>query len=125
MALSEAEQELLAKLEASLSAEDPKLASKFARAPSRRVHPKRATLGVLGLLIGITLLVVGLYTGYIWVSVGGFVLMLVAAVFFLSAWQGPSVGPSSAKLKTGPAAPARPAFMDRLEQRWQDRLNGN
>jgi uncharacterized membrane protein YphA (DoxX/SURF4 family) len=123
MALSEAEQELLAKLEASLSAEDPKLASKFARAPQRRVHPKRATLGVLGLLIGVALLVVGLSTT-VWISVAGFVLMLVAAVFFLSAWQRPFGGGSPAGLKAAPSAPARAAFMDRLEQRWNDRLNG-
>jgi uncharacterized membrane protein len=119
MALSEAEQELLAKLEASLSAEDPKLAHKLAHAPARRIHPKQATLGVVAFLIGIVMLVIGIST-IVWVSIGGFVVMLAGAIVFLKAWQTPPGGaPAAAKA----AAPSSgPDFMSRLEQRWQDRL---
>jgi hypothetical protein len=114
----------LAKLEASLAAEDPRLAHKLANAPSRRVHPRRATLGVVGILVGIALLVVGLSTT-VWLSVAGFVVMLAATVFFLTAWRPPKAGPAVAKPGPAPVDPERPAFMDRLEQRWHDRMNPN
>jgi len=118
VALSEAEQELLAKLEASLAAEDPKLAQRLTRPPVRRLHPKRATFGIVGGLIGIALLVVGLST-QIWLSLVGFVVMLAATIFFLSAWRS---SPSDAS-PTPTAQPRRPDFMSRLEQRWQERQN--
>ncbi|MDR1807280.1 MAG: DUF3040 domain-containing protein [Propionibacteriaceae bacterium] len=120
MALSEAEQELLARLEASLAAEDPKLAQKLAEAPVRRVHPRRATLGVVGILVGITLLVLGLSVS-VWLSVVGFVLMLAATIFFISAWRTPAGGAPA--IKIGPAGETPSDFMSRLEQRWKERMD--
>jgi protein-S-isoprenylcysteine O-methyltransferase Ste14 len=120
MALSEAEQELLAKLEASLAADDPKLAQRLTHPPVRRLHPKRASLGVLGGLIGIALLVAGLST-QIWLSLIGFVVMLAATIFFLTAWRTPSSEPPAAPSSPSPPRPARPDFMARLEQRWKER----
>ena len=118
MALSEAEQELLAKLEASLAADDPKLVQRLTRPPARRLHPKRATFGIVGGLVGMTLLVVGLST-QIWLSLVGFVVMLAATVFFLTAWRAaPSDAPPAPT-----AQPRRSDFMSRLEQRWQERQN--
>jgi protein-S-isoprenylcysteine O-methyltransferase Ste14 len=125
MALSKAEQELLAQLESSLAAEDPKLAQKLASAPIRRVHPRRATLGVVGLLLGIAALVAGMMIGNavgIGLAVIGFIIMLAAAVFFLTAWQARPESPSAPRKGPPPTAPAAPAdFMSRLEQRWRER----
>jgi len=117
MALSEAEQELLARLEASLAAEDPKLAQKLAHPPERRLHPRRATLAVIGTLIGLALLVIGLST-YIWLSVVGFIAMLVSAIGFFTAWQAPTVGSAPVQATS---AKAQADFMSRLERRWKDR----
>ncbi|MDR0991000.1 MAG: DUF3040 domain-containing protein [Propionibacteriaceae bacterium] len=123
MALSEAEQELLAKLEASLTAEDPKLAQKLAEPPARRVHPQRATIGVIGALVGIALIVIGLSIALIWLSVAGFVVMLVATIFFLTAWRPNPGGSGRPATRVGSPPPASPDFMSRLEQRWRQRQN--
>ena len=72
MALSEEEQRLLDQLEASLRADDPKLAQKLASPAPRVVHQRRATLAGLGFVVGIVLLLIGLQTAWV-VSVVGFV----------------------------------------------------
>ncbi|MDR1264530.1 MAG: DUF3040 domain-containing protein [Propionibacteriaceae bacterium] len=124
MALSDAEQELLAKLEATLAADDPKLAQKLAQAPAARgLHPRRATLGVLGLLLGLTSLVVGLSTSLIWISVLGFALMLAATVFFITAWRPKDPSPQTGQSRPTDPKDADSDLMTRLEQRWKDRLN--
>jgi protein-S-isoprenylcysteine O-methyltransferase Ste14 len=125
MALSKAEQELLAQLESSLAAEDPKLAQKLASPPPlRRVHPRRATLGVVGVLVGVAVLIAGMTIGRslgIAIGVAGFIVMLAATYFFLTAWQS-HPGSGSGPRPTSPAAsPSSSDFMARLEQRWRER----
>jgi protein-S-isoprenylcysteine O-methyltransferase Ste14 len=125
MALSKAEQELLAQLESSLAAEDPKLAQKLASVPAvRRIHPRRATLGVVGALLGVVLLVAGMMIGGaagIAAAVAGFVVMLGATVFFLTAWQAKAEPGAAARRPRTPPPAAPPDFMARLEQRWRER----
>ncbi|MDR0416776.1 MAG: DUF3040 domain-containing protein [Propionibacteriaceae bacterium] len=125
MALSKAEQELLAQLESSLAAEDPKLAQKLASGPPvRRVHPRRATLSVVGALAGVVLLIVGMMVDTavgIVAAVLGFIIMLAATVFLFTAWQTkPEAGPAGQPARP-PTAPGSPDFMARLEQRWRER----
>jgi len=117
VALSEAEQELLAKLEESLARDDPKLVHRLTNPPVRRLHPKRASLGVLGGLVGIALLVIGLST-QIWLSLAGFVIMLAATIFFMTAWR---TTPGETPVARPAPTPQRPDFMARLEQRWKER----
>ncbi|MDR1450124.1 MAG: DUF3040 domain-containing protein [Propionibacteriaceae bacterium] len=124
MALSKAEQELLAQLESSLAAEDPKLAQKLASGPPvRRLHPRRATFSVVGALAGVVCLVMGMMIGRtvgIAIAVAGFVVMLAATVFLLTAWQAkPEPNPGSGRRQ--PSPPPTPDFMTRLERRWQER----
>lgn len=114
MALTEAERKLLDELEATLTAQDPKLASKFTQAP-RRVHPWRVIVGALGFLAGVVALVAGMSTHWS-ISVIGFVVMLASAFLLVTSWQG---GPGRMR----PASPPAPGedFLSRLEKRWQDR----
>jgi uncharacterized membrane protein YphA (DoxX/SURF4 family) len=88
MALSEREQRLLEQMEAALAAEDPDLAEQL------RGHRHHARLrwgaSMVGFVVGVLALVVGLQLAP-WVSVTGFVLMLVSAV--VAVWsRGPGVG---------------------------------
>ena len=83
MALSEEEQRLLAQLEASLAAEDPKLAQTLgSHNTPRQMHGRRAALAGVLFVIGLVLLVVGLQT--IWpLSVVGFIAMFAATIVAL------------------------------------------
>ncbi|MDR0285955.1 MAG: DUF3040 domain-containing protein [Propionibacteriaceae bacterium] len=122
MALTEAEQKLLAELEATLTAQDPKLASKLTQ-PHRRVHPSQAIGGVLGFLVGMAALVVGIGMGaFWWISIVGFVVMLASVILVMSAWNGlPGQGKTSpAAVPQAPKAPVE-SMMDKLERRWRDR----
>lgn len=122
MALSEEEQRLLAQLEASLTADDPKLAQTLgSHHTPRQIHGRRATLAGVLFLIGLVGLVVGLQTVWI-ISVVGFLAMFAATIIALGSWQ----------KVTDPAAQPRPTtkstsepFMGRMEDRWRRRQDGD
>jgi len=117
MALTDAERKLLDELEATLTAQDPKLASKLSQ-PHRKVHPAKVIVAVIGFLVGMIALVAGLSAAW-WISVIGFVVMLASAIVVLSSW---SSTPGEPKSAPGPVAPPpNEDFMTRLEKRWQDR----
>lgn len=127
MALSAEEQKLLAQMEAALAAEDPKLVNTFRGTTVRRVHRRRATLAGIGFFVGLGLLVAGLAT-WAWVSVVGFVVMVVSAVAAIYAWQHVSNAPrdDAEAQPTGPTPkPAgyqsNQSFMDKMEERWRRR----
>ncbi|GAA2181930.1 hypothetical protein GCM10009785_19010 [Brooklawnia cerclae] len=122
MALSEEEQKLLAQLEASLAAEDPKLAQTLgSRNTPRQIHGRRATLAGLVFLLGLVLLVAGMQT--VWVlSVLGFVLMFTATIVALGSWR----KVTDAQTATRPQAkPSSEPFMGRMEDRWRRRQEGD
>jgi len=115
MALTDAERKLLDELEATLTAQDPKLASKFSQ-PHRRVHPAKAVGGVVGFLIGLIALIAGM-SSYWWVSVAGFIVMLISAIVVMSSWSKTPGGDTSSSTMPPPSE----SMMTRLEKRWQDR----
>lgn len=121
MALSEEEQRLLAQLEASLAADDPKLAQTLgSHATPRQIHGRRATLSGLLFLVGLILLVVGLQTLWL-LSVAGFLAMFIATIVALGSWRkatDPSVQPGHT-----PRSSSEP-FMGRMEDRWRRRQDG-
>lgn len=134
MPLSEHEQRLLEQMERALYAEDPKLASTL-RGADLRSHQRRSlVLGALGLLIGLGLLLAGVTIGWP-LGVLGFLVMLASAWWMLSAWRG-SAAPSGTATTPGnprtPSGSARSAHpkgsrpvMDRFEERWRRRREGN
>ncbi|MGO4956432.1 DUF3040 domain-containing protein [Luteococcus sp. Sow4_B9] len=80
MALSEQEQRLLDQLEASLTADDPALASTLrGETPQTPARPRRAGGLVLGFVVGLVGLVGGVQVHPV-VSLLGFVVMLISAV---------------------------------------------
>lgn len=83
MALSDEEQRLLAQLEKSLADDDPQLAHLMrGTRPRPQRNPKHVVAGVLGFVIGLTLLVLGMQTHWS-VSVVGFVIMAASAAIGL------------------------------------------
>lgn len=122
MALSEEERKLLAQLEASLAAEDPKLAQTLgSRNTSRQIHARWAMLAGLVFLLGLVLLIVGMQT--VWVlSVLGFVLMFTATIVALGSWRKATETRSTHRPQPKPSSEP---FMGRMEDRWRRRQEGD
>jgi Protein of unknown function (DUF3040) len=123
--LSEHEQRQLEQIEQALYADYPRFASAV-RASDPRVHYKRRVIeAALGFLLGVGMLVAGVVTKFIWVGVGGFVVMLVCSMWALSSYRhmtGVAAGKSSARPKERRASrSAGTGMMERLEERWRRR----
>ena len=127
MALSDQERKLLEQLEASLMADDPKLADTLSGNAEIRVHRRRAALAGLGFLLGIVILLGGVQL-HPAVSVVGFLVMLAAALVGISSWR--RVGdddPDRLRPQQGgprPTTDHASDFMERLEERWRRRQDG-
>ena len=111
MALSEKEQELLAQMEAALTAEDPKLASTLRGKTPNAVHRRRAALAAIGFIAGVAILIVGMSVSWM-VSVLGFVLMLVSTMSALASWG------RATSTRTHRTSDAQD-FLHRLEEQWR------
>jgi hypothetical protein len=130
---------MLEQIEQALYAEDPKFAHAV-RSTNPQVHYKRRIVkAALGFVLGVGALMTGLVMNAgsvtIVVSVTGFLLMVVCCVWALTSWKRMTgVGTESAAPQG--AAPAsgghqgrrrersRPGFMERMEERWRRRNEG-
>ena len=123
MPLSEEEARLLHQLEQSLAAEDPDFASTL-RGSKFLAHNRRvAILAVLGFLAGIALLLGGAVAAMTPVGVLGFVVMLGSAYVFVTVWRR-GIGQAEDDRDEAPQKPTG-SFVDRLEERWQRRQDGD
>ncbi|MEU5592209.1 DUF3040 domain-containing protein [Streptomyces sp. NPDC020298] len=123
MPLSEHEQRMLEQMERALYAEDPKFASALEASGLRTYTRRRVYQAVAGFLVGIALLMAGMITQQIWVSVVGFLVMLGCAVLAVTGWR---KAPKPGEQPTGAPHARRQgrqkrSMMDRIEQRWQRR----
>ena len=128
MPLSEHEPRLFEQIERSL-AEDPKFASAV-RASDPRFHARRRILVAAVLLVGgMALLVYGVMANLTLLGVAGFVVMLGSVVFGMQAYRrGQSTdlrvvdGTATRRTRSGGR---RGGFIDRLEDRWRRRPEGD
>jgi hypothetical protein len=120
--LSEHEQRLLDQIERALYAEDPKFASTV-RSTDLRSHLRRRIKRMAVLLaIGFALFVAGIFTEPA-VSIGGFVVMVVAGTFLARSWLKLSGRTSdSTRLHLDrPHLKREGGWKARFEERWQRR----
>jgi hypothetical protein len=141
--LSEHEQRQLDQIERALYAEDPKFAQAV-RAKDPRVHYKRRVIeAAVGFVLGVGLLMAGVVAKNTWIGVAGFVVMLACSMWALTSWRhiagvatsrtNPTPerhAPRAPRASRAPRAarPARPSgsrFMERLEERWRRRQEGD
>jgi len=150
--LSEHEQRQLEQIEQSLYADYPKLAQAV-RAKDPRIHYKRRVVqAAIGFLLGVGLLLAGVVSKVIFIGVGGFVVMLACAMWALTSWRhmggvatgraaslsgSPSPSPSPSPSGTRGQRQGRKSrkdrrgrasgtgFMERLEERWRRRQEGD
>ncbi|MFT3887279.1 MAG: DUF3040 domain-containing protein [Arachnia sp.] len=127
MALSEQERKLLEQLEASLMAEDPKLAETLSGNAELRVHRRRAALAGLGFVVGIVVLLGGVQF-HPAISVVGFLVMLASALIGISSWRRVGDEGSGVTRRRSPEPrPTNPGteFMERLDEQWRRRHEGD
>ncbi len=128
MPLSEHEQKLLEQMEQALYADDPKFATNI-RTAGGSASRGRAALGVLAVLAGLGLLIAGVAVTPA-LGVVGFAIMLVGAVITYSAFTTRAVitesveGDTEVPIQKMPKAPKSSGFMDRMEDRWRKRTEG-
>ncbi len=130
--LSEHEQRQLEQIEQALYAEHPRLA-RVMRARDPKVHYRRRVLQAsVGFLIGAAALVAGLFLKYDWLSVAGFVVMLLSGVWAIASYRRMAATVvterkrgRSRRSKRSARQPASSGLMERLEERWRRRQEGN
>ncbi|MFY9326224.1 MAG: DUF3040 domain-containing protein [Candidatus Nanopelagicales bacterium] len=124
MALSDREQKLLEQMEQALYAEDPRFATslkkpaRIAIAPGERRH---LLTGTLALVIAIGLVIGSVATKLVLLGILGFVFLLIGLFMLIRGLQAP-VAAVTPKPRKGPGAGD---FMRRMEQRWQQRREGD
>jgi hypothetical protein len=121
--LSEHEQRLLDQIEQALYAEDPKFASSV-RSARRHSHARRSIiLAVTGVVAGLAMVLVGLVTNLIVLSVVGFVLVVGAVAFGAQVLRNrvaPSAGPGPSSNKAPRPTGLRTRMEDRLRRRFDE-----
>lgn len=130
MPLSEHEQRLLEQMEKALYAEDPKFATSLR---STGVASRgRAALGVLVVLAGLGILLTGMALPLAMLGVVGFGVMLAGAVLTYFAFTRGSATPVEGAASDTPPAPGSApqpprssGFMDKMEERWRKRAEGD
>lgn len=142
MPLSDHEQRLLEQIEQALYDEDPKFARLYRATDVRSHYRGRVVRAVLGVLAGIAMLLAGVITQLIPLGVGGFVVMLAGATYGIASWQrmtGHRIVTASDRPKLrrrggrdhghrehrNPDLGGRRSLVQRLEERWQRRQDGN
>ena len=124
MPLSEHEQRLLEQMERALYAEDPKFASSLRSAGPRPGSRRKAAVGVLTALVGVALLITGAATSIVVVGVVGFLAMLLGTFLVITTLRAQPEAASAPSAKPAPK-PQKAGFMDRVEERFRKRRDGD
>ena len=125
MPLSEQEQRLLDEMERHLMSNDTDVVS----APTRALSYRNIVLGSILVLAGLGALVagvsIGFNTGFLGIAVGvvGFLLMVGGVVFAVTPTRGAASPMPTASAPRAPRATGS-SFMDRMNDRWDRRHEG-
>ncbi|WIB78876.1 DUF3040 domain-containing protein [Curtobacterium sp. MCPF17_002] len=128
MPLSEQEQRLLEEMERSLYQNDSDFVARVTRRQGRPTYTS-ITLGVLGALAGVAIVIVGLVLRQPLIGILGFVVMLAGVLFALRPGmrapkaKAPRAGAPSSGGASRPTAGGSNggSFMDRMNDRWDKR----
>jgi hypothetical protein len=135
--LSEHEQRQLEQIEQALYREDPKF-GRLVRSSDPRVHYKRKLAqALIGMLIGAGILAAGLVTRHVYLEAAGAAIVLLSLLWALISWRRhlARVRPARDRARmsaqqrpagrSGPALGWRARMMERMEERWRRRQEGN
>jgi hypothetical protein len=124
MPLSEHEQRLLDEIEQALYAEDPKFVSAVRSARSRSRTRRSIVICALGVLAGLGLVLVGLLTKLVVLSVVGFVLIVAACGYLVQTLHGHTLTPVPTQHpRQQSKAPRQAGLRSRMEERLRRRFD--
>ncbi len=143
MPLSEHEQRQLEQIEQALYADHPRLAKKM-RAKDPKIHYRRRVIqAAIGFVIGVGGVAAGFILKYSWLEAAGFAVMLACSAWAVSSYRRMSGivlerqrGKDRSamdrggrrrqpKNQRGPKPTASSGLMERIEERWRRRQEGN
>jgi hypothetical protein len=132
--LSEHEQRQLEQIEQALYREDPKF-GRLVRSSDPRVHYKRKLVqALIGILIGVGSLAAGVVTHRVYLDAAGAAIMALSLVWAIVSWRRhvARVRPARTEISQPRAAGPgrsrqgwRARLMERLEERWRRRQEGD
>jgi hypothetical protein len=131
--LSEHEQRQLEQIEQALYREDPKF-GRFVRSSDPRVHYKRKMFqSLVGVLVGAGLVAAGVVTSHhVYFEAAGAVVLVVSLVWGTINWRQHLARTQKARTRAKKredrrrnAHPARGGLMERFEERWRRRQEGD
>jgi Protein of unknown function (DUF3040) len=126
--LSEHEQRQLEQIEQALYAEHPRLARAM-RAKDPKVHYRRRVIqAAIGFVLGVAAVAAGFYLKYNWLAAVGFAIMIVSSIWAMASYRriaGLTVDRRKRRDRRSAKAAANSGLMDRIEERWRRRQEGN
>lgn len=124
MPLSEHEQRLLEEMERSLYQNDADFVAKVGGGGGKPSY-RSVVLGILLGVIGVAGLLVGVFVQIAIIGIAGFVIMLAGVLLAIApSRRGPQPPPEAAAGNAQRAKAAQPGFMDKLNERWDKRQDG-
>jgi len=123
MPLSEHEQRLLEEMERSLYQNDADFVAKVGGKRARPAY-RSIVLGILLAVVGVGVLVVGVYFQQPLVGILGFVVMFVGVLVAIAPGKRVAVEPGASDPKRAKARGGQSGFMDRMNDRWEKRNDG-
>ncbi len=123
MPLSEHEQRLLEEMERSLYQNDADFVAKVGGKRARPAY-RSIVLGVLIAVVGIAVLVTGVFVQQPVVGILGFVVMFAGVLLAIAPGKRVAVDPDAPTPTRGKAARNSAGFMDRMNDRWDKRQDG-
>ena len=126
MPLSEHEQRLLDEMERSLYQNDADFVAKVGGARGRPTY-RAVVLGILLAVVGIGVLLTGVFTQIVLVGILGFVLMLAGVLVAITPGRRKRAAGVEGDAQQAPSAKQaqQPGFMDKLNERWDKRQDGD
>jgi hypothetical protein len=127
--LSEHEQRQLEQIEQALYAEHPRLARAM-RAKDPKVHYRRRVIeAAIGFVLGVGMVVAGVVLKHNWLAGAGFAVLLLSSIWAIASYRR-MAGMLTERArrrgrKSAPRAAASGGLMERIEERWRRRQEGN
>lgn len=119
MPLSEYEQRVLEQMEQQLRSDDPRLVETITGRRSRQ--PLHVALGIVVVVAGLGALIGGVAAGQTWLGIIGFLFMFGGVLLATRSSETTHPAPKKQQGKQGKPTPNKKPFMDRLDDRWDDR----